>query len=211
MLEDEFLTDYAKKVLKQDNVYFIAGPSLATDLMKSTPIGFTISEDDHGILRNLFPEYIAIDNIYEPHLEFYSIYKNIIAIGSGIIYELTNSYSSVASYLTKAFQEIPNSKILYGTIGDYFMTGTSFNSRNFTFGTVIVKEKDQKENYLNNNTVEGYDMLKTLYNYLNSNHVNIRIIDILYSIIYKNEEARNLLFVLLVYYKWIIFHIVYII
>ena len=193
MLEDEFLTTYAKKVLKQEEIYFFAGPNLASDLKNNNPIGFTLTNSDHHLLKKIMPNYIVIDEEYEPHLEFYSIFKNIIAIGSGIIYELTKSYSSIATYLTKAFQELGNSKILYGTIGDYFMTGTSYNSRNFTLGTLIVKDKSSLKEYLENNTVEGYLMLKILYNFLNNKNYSINIINLLYSIIYQNKNENLLL------------------
>ena len=193
MLENEFLSSYAKKKLKNDNIYFIAGPNLADDLRKKVPVGFTLSQNDDNLLRKMLPEYIIIDNDFEPNLEFYSIFKNIIAIGSGIIYELTNSYSTVLTYLTKALEEIKNPKILYGTIGDYYLTGTSFDSRNFNFGKILVNNKENAQDYLKNNTVEGYIMLKNLYNYLKQHNYELEILNILYSIIYENKNENLLL------------------
>ena len=193
MLENEFLTAYAKKKLKQDNIYFIAGPNLANDLRKKVPVGFTLSQNDHNLLKQIFPNYLSIDTSFEPNLEFYSIFKNIIAIGSGIIYELTNSYSTVITYLTKVLQEIKNFSILYGTIGDYFLTGTSFNSRNFIFGKTLVNNKEKAQDYLNSTTVEGYTMLKNLFNYLKKHNYKLEIINILYSIIYENKNENLLL------------------
>ena len=193
MLQNEFFTSYAKKTLKQEEIYFFAGPNLASDLKINNPIGFTLSSNDNLLLKQIMPNQILIDNIYEPNLEFYSIFKNIIAIGSGIIYELTKANSSITTYLIKALQELNNTKILYGTVGDYFMTGTSFNSRNFTFGTIIVKDKTKAKEYLKNNTVEGYLMLETLYNFLNNKNYTINIINLLYSIIYQNKNENLLL------------------
>ena len=193
MLKNEFLTAYAKKKLKQDNIYFIAGPNLANDLRKKVPVGFTLSQNDHNLLKQIFPNYLSIDTSFEPNLEFYSIFKNIIAIGSGIIYELTNSYSTVLTYLTKVLQEIKNPSILYGTIGDYFLTGTSFNSRNFIFGKTLVNNKEKAQDYLNSTTVEGYTMLKNLFNYLKKHNYKLEIINILYSIIYENKNENLLL------------------
>ena len=193
MLKNEFLTAYAKKKLKQDNIYFIAGPNLANDLRKKVPVGFTLSQDDHNLLKKIFPNYLSIDTSFEPNLEFYSIFKNIIAIGSGIIYESTNSYSTVLTYLTKVLQEIKNPSILYGTIGDYFLTGTSFNSRNFIFGKTLVNNKEKAQDYLNSTTVEGYTMLKNLFNYLKKHNYKLEIINILYSIIYENKNENLLL------------------
>ena len=162
MLENEFFTSYAKRTLKQDEIYFIAGPNLAEDLVNKNPVGFTLSNNDLGLLKTIMPNYISIDKEYEANLEFYSIFKNIIAIGSGIIYGKTNSYSSVATYLTKALEEILNPKILYGTIGDYFMTGTSMNSRNFTYGTYLANNRNKAKDFLETHTVEGYEMLEIL-------------------------------------------------
>ena len=193
MLENEFFTKYTKDKLKMEKVYFIAGPNLASDLKNNNPIGFTLSNDDNALLKKIMPNYVVIDKEYEPHLEFYSIFKNIIAIGSGIIYGKTNSYSSIATYLTKAFQELENAKILYGTIGDYFMTGTSMNSRNFTYGMYISNNRDKANYFLKNNTVEGYTMLEILYNYLKNNQYELKIITLLYSIIYQNKNENLLL------------------
>ena len=193
MLENEFLSSYAKKKLKKDNIYYMAGPNLADDLRKKVPVGFTLSQNDDNLLRKMLPEYISIDNDFEHNLEFYSIFKNIIAIGSGIIYELTKSYSTVITYLTKALEEIKNPKILYGTIGDYYLTGTSFDSRNFNFGKILVNNKENAQDYLKNNTVEGYIMLKNLYNYLKQHNYELEILNILYSIIYENKNENLLL------------------
>ncbi len=193
MLEDEFLLSYTKRKLKQEEIYFFAGPNLASDLKNNNPTGFTLTNNDNNLLKKLMPNYVIIDKEYESHLEFYSIFKNIIAIGSGIIYEITKSYSSVATYLTKAFQELKNPKILYGTIGDYFMTGTSVNSRNFTYGTYIANNRNKASDFLKNNTVEGYIMLEILYNYLKNKKYELKIITLLYSIIYQNRNENLLL------------------
>ncbi len=193
MLKNEFFTSYAKRTLKQNEIYFIAGPNLAEDLVNKNPVGFTLSNNDLGLLKTIMPNYISIDKEYEANLEFYSIFKNIIAIGSGIIYGKTNSYSSVATYLTKALEETINVKILYGTIGDYFMTGTSMNSRNFTYGTYLTNNRNKAKDFLKTNTVEGYTMLEILYNYLKNNNHELPIITLLYSIIYQNKNENLLL------------------
>ena len=89
----------------------------------------------------------------------------------------------MATYLTKAFEELKTSKILYGTIGDYFMTGTSINSRNFRYGMAIASNRNMAQKFLET---------KILYNYLKNNNYNLMIINLLYSIIIENKN-ENLL------------------
>lgn len=197
ILTQETLTNYTKKELKNNQVYFFCGPNLANDMLNNAKMGFSVSQKN-PLLRELLPDYIDIDYPQTKiDLEVYSVYKNIIAIASGIIWQETKAYSTVLSFLTKAYQELTKTfkwnEILYGTIGDYFFTSTMQSSRNYQFGQFLVQSKHKAQNFLLNNTVEGYDILPIFKEYLANNHLKLKIIDILYDIIYLDKSISLLL------------------
>ena len=57
----------------------------------------------------------------------------------------------------------------FAGVGDLILTCSSEKSRNYSFGYVIGSTKDKKkiDEYLSNNTVEGYNALKYVYTILN--------------------------------------------
>ena len=74
------------------------------------------------------------------------------------------------------------------------LTCSSKKSRNFSFGYVIgsTKNKEKIEEYLTNNTVEGYYTLETVYNLLNRKKINIELINVIYDIVYKFDDPEIL-------------------
>ena len=95
MINNETLINYTKKIIPNP-LFFFAGPTFASDLMKNTPASFTLSSKDNNLFNKITLNNILIDYATnEILLELSSIYKNIIAIGSGMIMGLTDSYSTL--------------------------------------------------------------------------------------------------------------------
>lgn len=200
MIQNEFLLSKTKELLNVENCYVFAGPTLAKDIEQNHPVGFTVSPMDHQVFASMMPLSIDVDYTNDAtFLEFFTIYKNIIAIASGILSSSLNSYSTTISFLKKAYLEameriFPNNhEILYGTMGDFFLTGTMNHSRNFTYGTLLESNPKKAKLFLKENTVEGYAMLPQLYHYLQNQKISLKIIEILYSIIYQNQDTSLLL------------------
>ena len=74
------------------------------------------------------------------------------------------------------------------------LTCSSTKSRNFSFGYVIGNTKDAKKikEYLANNTVEGYYTLDTVYRMLKKKRIKIDLINVIYDIVYNNENPEKL-------------------
>ena len=74
------------------------------------------------------------------------------------------------------------------------LTCTSTKSRNFSFGYIVGKTKNQKEinEYLANNTVEGYNTLDIIYKMLSKKGIEIELITTIYNIIYNGEDPNTL-------------------
>ena len=74
------------------------------------------------------------------------------------------------------------------------LTCSSTKSRNFSFGYVIGNTKDTKKinEYLANNTVEGFYTLDTVYRMLKKKRIKIDLINVIYDIVYNNENPEKL-------------------
>ena len=74
------------------------------------------------------------------------------------------------------------------------LTCSRKKSRNFSFAYVIgsTKNKENIEEYLTNNTVEGYYTLETVYNLLKRKKINIELINVIYDIVYKFDNPEIL-------------------
>ena len=81
--------------------------------------------------------------------------------------------STIFSYLTECYKEYlqilytvldyPSENIYAGTLGDFFLTGSTMSSRNFSYGRLLIKTKKEADLYLKQNTVEGYIGLKNIH------------------------------------------------
>ena len=52
--------------------------------------------------------------------------------------------------------------------------------------------KDDVDDYINNTTIEGLYTLKSIYKLLRDREVDMPIIDLIYDIIYKDRDPRDL-------------------
>ena len=82
----------------------------------------------------------------------------------------------------------------YAGIGDLLLTCTSTKSRNYCFGKLIGQKRNEEiEDYLKNNTVEGYNTLKSTIKLLERKNIDIEIIDLIYKIVIENYNPELLL------------------
>ncbi len=183
-------------------VVTLSGPSFASEIIKKSltsiaAIGYNI---DHLIevqklfKTNYFKLYCQSDVI---GAEVGGIYKNILAIGAGMLTQLGYKINTLAVYLTRGMKELSTfnkfmggkEQTVYGLtgLGDLILTATDVNSRNFTFGmNYIKKEKDTK-----NITLEGLTALKVVENIREKNNLSLPIQEALYNVIYKNNSVEE--------------------
>ena len=138
--------------------------------------------------------------------------KNVIALASGILDGLNANESTKAMLITDAMHDMEEildafdcnkrTVLSYAGIGDLLLTCTSTKSRNFSFGKLIGTKppKEEIENYIKNNTIEGYYTLKSIYQLLKNKKVSIPIIDLIYEITVEGNNPE-LLFSFLIYKK----------
>lgn len=205
-----FTHNIVEKYIETNNIAVISGPSFAKDIIEKKPIGLTLAsnnlETKNIVQKCLTTNYIKLRHTYDIiGTEICGAIKNVIAIASGMISGLEANDSTRAMLITESIHDIKklikcfdgdsNTITSYAGIGDLILTCTSNNSRNFSFGEFIGKKASKQEidNYLKNNTVEGYYTLESIYQLINNNNIEIPMITILYNIINNNYKAETLL------------------
>ncbi len=201
----EILSD----ITKIENIVILSGPTFAIDLANDEFCGLTLA-------TNNFNNYIAIKNLLDNNkikleytndiigTELCGSLKNIMAIISGLINGMMLSETTKALFYTQATKELKkllkelngdiNTTYLLCGIGDLLLTCTSSKSRNYTLGNMLAtSNKNEIITYIENNTVEGYTTLISIYQIIKSKNITSPLIEALYEIIFENANIEKIL------------------
>ena len=204
-----FLNDVFRQYSK--NKYgIISGPTFASDIIKGSPIGFTLATatlSTEKAVRKCFEndttKFRRSRDI--KGVEICGSIKNVMAIASGMLEGMGVTDSTRALFLTESMNDVKNlikalggrKKTILGFagFGDILMTCTSKESRNFSFGYLIGKGASKKEvdEYLENTTVEGMYTLKSIHKLVRKKRVKMPIINLIYDIINGKKEKEEML------------------
>ena len=204
----EFLSDIAYNTLKTNKIANISGPSFAIDMLDKNPIGLSIASKSRKTIKTI-KEILANDTLKLREtndligLQICGSIKNIIAVASGILDGLGYPESTRSFLITESLHDIkelisklggnPKTILSFAGVGDLLLTCTSIKSRNFSFGRVIAtNDKKKIAEYLNNNTVEGYYTLKSIYKLVKKKKIKMPIIDLIYDIIMNGKDPNKL-------------------
>jgi len=203
------LSSVVKEILDTNKIVNISGPTFAIDLARNEPSALAIAGLDKRALK-------TVKNTLENDtlklrvsndilgIQICGSVKNIIAIAAGIVKGLGYTESTQAflinesihdiKYLIKCLGGNPKTILSFAGIGDLLLTCTSTKSRNFSFGYVIgsTKDKNAIKKYLENNTVEGYYTLESMYKLIKSKRIKMPIIDLIYDIVMNDVDASKL-------------------
>ena len=204
----EFVIDVFKRYVKTKNVSVISGPSFAIDMAKGEPVGLTIASKNNktisAIKRVLASDTVKLRTSNDIiGVELCGSIKNVIAIASGILEGLGYTESTRSFLITESLHDIKSliyglggkkkTILSYAGVGDLLLTATSSKSRNYTYGILIGKKNyTMAEDYLKNNTVEGYYTLKSIYTLIKRKKINMPIINLIYEIIINKKEPEKL-------------------
>lgn len=210
-----FIHDMIQKQINTKNIGAISGPSFAADLVNKVPVGLSCASKNKKTL-NCIKEALSNEHfILYPTSDLVGIevcgsVKNIIAIASGMIDGMGYPISTQALLITEALHDIKalihalgGSKktiLSFAGFGDILLTCTSSKSRNYCFGKLIGKNssKEEIENYKSNTTVEGLYTLKSIYKLINKKKICIPTINVIYDIIFKDEDPSKLISYLMI-------------
>lgn len=140
------------------------------------------------------------DDIYGT--EYSAVLKNVIAVAGGICHGLGYGDNFLAVLISNAIQEIkrfvdtvhPINRDINASayLGDLLVTAYSQFSRNRMFGTMLGKGYSVKHAQIEMNMIaEGYYAVKCVYEINKSHQVHMPIMDAVYNIIYKNQNAQK--------------------
>ena len=205
-----FVHEILAKHLKTGNYAVISGPSFAKDIIKKKPVGLSLAGTSrqttslaHEALSNSYIKLRETNDLIG--IEACGAIKNVIALSAGMLEGLEATDSTTAMFLTEATHDMMeilsalsssrSTVTSFAGLGDLLLTCTSIQSRNYRYGLLIGsnKPKDEIDNYLKNTTVEGYYTLKSIHKLLHDLNVEVPIIDLIYDIIFKNKEPKELL------------------
>ena len=204
-----FIASIVKKNINTKKICVISGGTFAVDMIKNVPLGLSLASKNKGTInimkRTLQNEYLKLIPTSDVFgVEMYGAIKNVIAIASGIIDGMGYPESTKCMFITKALNDIVNliyemggnkkTILTYAGIGDLLLTCNSIKSRNYSFGNMVGSCTDKKEinEYKENTTIEGLYTLKSMYDLIHRKKIKMPIINIIYDIIYNDNDIKLL-------------------
>ncbi len=205
-----FLSDIAYSKLRTKHIAIMSGPSFAIDMANNNPIGLSLASHSRKAQK-------AIKKVLENDtlklretsdligVQICGSIKNVIAVAAGMLDGLGYPESTQSFLITEALNDIknligalggnPKTITSFAGVGDLLLTCTSTKSRNFSFGRIIGQgaTKEEKEEHLQKNTVEGYYTLKSIYKLIKNKKIKMPIIDLIYKIIMNDEDPKLLI------------------
>lgn len=190
----------------------LSGPTIAREIAEGMPSAAVVAarKKDTGLMfqKTLGCEKLRIYTSTDVKgVEIGGAFKNVIAIGAGIIDGLKLGINTKSSYLTRGLNEMikigchlgGKEKTFRGLsgIGDLITTSFSPYSRNRSFGEAIIRKG--KEKYLKENkmVIEGLFATQVFYRLSRKLNIELPITESIYRIIYKNakpeEEIKRLM------------------
>lgn len=203
---NSFLYDIFTSIIDTNKVGILSGPTFAIDLANNSPCGLDIAtknNETYELIRNCLEndtlKIIRSNDIIGTQI--CGAIKNVYAIASGMLEGLNATESTKALFFNNIIDEIStiinmlggDYKTVYSLsgIGDLLLTCTSNKSRNYNLGLLIGKDNDIN-NYLENNTVEGYYTLLSIYSIITKYDINTPIIKFLYQVLFENKNKEEL-------------------
>lgn len=205
-----FASIIVKNKLKTKKLCTISGPSFAKDMAEDTLVGLSLATTNK-ITKQIVTKALASDTLKIRStndfigVELCGTLKNIIAIAAGMLDGMGASESTKAMFLTESLNDVRilikklggNEKTIlsFAGFGDILLTATSTSSRNYTFGRLIGSNAsiEEKECYLNNNTVEGVYTLKSIYGLIKSKRVKMPFIDFIYDVVFGYRKPKDII------------------
>ena len=193
----------------------LSGPNLASEILEGQPSA--------TLIASRFDEVIdagqAVLNSKRMHVfgsyeilgaEFAGAFKNIIAIGSGILGGKGLGRNIQAMLITRGLTEMiafgkrlgATNRAFLGTagIGDLIATATSTNSRNYTFGMRLAKG-ETREQIINSmqEVAEGVRTLRIAHRIARTYRLHVPICEMMYQIVFKGVDIDKAIVFLMEY------------
>lgn len=203
-----FIHEVFLSFINTKKIAVISGPSFAIDIANMDPIGLSIATKSPLVLNATLKIFKGTNiKLRETRdligVELCGSIKNVIAVAAGVLDGLGYSESTRSFLITESLHDIKelikglggNKKTIlsYAGVGDLLLTSTSVKSRNYSYG-ILLGKKDftAAQKYLEENTVEGYHTLKSIYTLLRRKKIKMPVIDLIYSIVMNGSNPDKL-------------------
>ena len=198
-----------KKIIKkcESSLVTLSGPSFAIDVVKKKPTTVDVVSENikdainiikifsHSTYFKVFP---LTDEI---GVQLCGALKNLLAIGTGIAKENHSSINTISSILTQGISEIRKLICLRGGyedtimglsgIGDIFLTCTSNQSRNFSFGRELFKKGFKIIKNKKTNTIEGYSVFPIVESIIKKNNLKLPVLESICEVLSQKISPRD--------------------
>lgn len=184
----------------------LSGPTIAKEIASGKPSAAVIGIKNKQ-LANTLQEIFSSNNlrVYTNKdiigIEIGGAFKNVLAVGAGIIDGLDLGINTKASYLTRGLNEMIKIGLSLGAkektfrglsgIGDLITTSFSEHSRNRMFGEAIIKTG--KNIYLKQtkSVIEGIPAAKAFYSLKNRIGIDMPITNAIYKIVHMDKDPAG--------------------
>ncbi|MCI5732672.1 MAG: NAD(P)H-dependent glycerol-3-phosphate dehydrogenase [Tenericutes bacterium] len=205
-----FASNIIKGKLKTKKLATISGPSFAKDMATDSLIGLSLATTNNKT-KEMVIKALSSDTLkIRPTKDFLGVelcgtMKNVIAVAAGMLDGMKANESTKAMFLTESINDTRklikklggNEKTImsYAGFGDILLTCTSTSSRNYSYGKLIGSNapKDELDEYLSNNTVEGVYTLESIYGLIKSKKVKMPFIDFVYDVVFNYRSSSEIL------------------
>jgi len=193
----------------------MSGPNLAKEILSGKPAATVLASEFIEVIEigqrilgsNLFTVFGSYDM---KGAELAGAFKNIIAIGSGILDGLDLGKNMQAALITRGLREMivfgktmgADSRSFLGTagIGDLIATATSDSSRNYSFGKKLASGESAEQILKKaNEVVEGVNTLRIIHLLAEKENLQLPITTMLYRAIYSGYDVQKAIRLLMTY------------
>ena len=182
----------------------LSGPNLANEILEGQPTATLVASRFDEVIElgkaALNSKQFHVFGSYEIlGAELAGAFKNIIAIGAGILGGKGMGHNIQAMLLTRGLTEMiafgkqlgASNQAFLGTagIGDLIATASSTNSRNYTFGMRLAKG-ESREDILNtmSEVAEGVRTLRLAHLLTRTYRLHVPISEMLYRVVFENFD-----------------------
>lgn len=207
---NKLLSDVVFEETHSENICMLTGPSFAIELAKGSEAGFVVASNSQvanmALKVCLENEKIVVNAISDLiGAQVCAAAKNVFAILVGISDVVNKTDSCRASILTCVLNDLriitevlggkSHTVFSYAGVGDLLLTCMSNKSRNYTLGKYIGQGLELADalKKMNVTTIEGLYTLEALLKLLEEKEIKVKSLEILYNILYRNEDKQNIL------------------
>ncbi len=184
----------------------LAGPNLSSEILEGQPAATVIASEFNEVIT-LGKELLASEKFYVfgnsdiIGVELASSFKNIIALGAGMLDGMGFGKNMQSVLITRGLRELMvlgkalnrNISPFLGVagIGDLIATSTSINSRNFSFGRRFAKGEMMEDILKTSEVVEGIRTAKIIADLSKELKLRMPITNIIYKIVYEDLNLEK--------------------